>query len=77
MFMGDTQYHFPCTASNSACKSASSDFRTANDLNIVRYDYSYLKRDRKCPSNAYIKSTKCYELKNNFFGSQYENSALY
>lgn len=35
MFMGDTQYHFPCTASNAPCKEASQEFRSQNDLNWV------------------------------------------
>lgn len=37
MFMGDTQYHFPCTSSNDPCKEASQEFRTKNDLNRVGF----------------------------------------
>ncbi|KAI6189281.1 hypothetical protein M3Y98_00446100 [Aphelenchoides besseyi] len=33
MFMGDTQYHFPCTVSNGPCKLASEAFRQKNQLN--------------------------------------------
>ncbi|KAI6177707.1 hypothetical protein M3Y97_00937500 [Aphelenchoides bicaudatus] len=32
MFMGDTQYHFPCTLSNDPCKEASQEFRTKKRL---------------------------------------------
>ncbi|KAI6226370.1 hypothetical protein M3Y99_01296800 [Aphelenchoides fujianensis] len=33
MFMGDPQYHFPCTLSNAPCKEASAVFRETNKLN--------------------------------------------
>ncbi|CAD5218168.1 unnamed protein product [Bursaphelenchus okinawaensis] len=34
LFMGDTQYHFPCTSSNKECKAHSAEFRKENDLNM-------------------------------------------